>query len=408
MKNFHSPVLFLLALTLFGSCKQNNKNTNMAESNEKQDSVYVVDLKAVDYAFAMPSEFPSGWITFRMENMGEQNHVAMIYESTSDLSIEEIRSKMDSADYDFPRTLVGGPGFHSPNQKSDITIHLEPGNYVMTCFLKTESGKSHFDLGMKRAFRVTENLSGATKPNADTQITLKKYDNSRSKSFAEGQQTVEIIHEDFPLDFHLLEVKDSTTIEKALRYMDVIQDPSPVEWLTGVKQADAGRSTFITYSFSPGEYAWISHEFGLWGVMDRFTIEEGATENRIIKNQEEKNVNKVEIQVVKNDILVNGDIKAGINTFHFLNNAKDEHDIYIVRIKEGENKESFLKWLNLPREKKTYGSWPWRAYPIKLKGEENTATVEVNPGTYLISCNAKSENGKRHHDQGEITEFVVK
>lgn len=340
MHNLKLLIYLLLITTFFTSFSQNNKIES--EVFEKQDSVYVVDLKAVDYAFSMPGEIPSGWITFRMENMGKQNHVAMIYRSKTDLSREELRKKLDSVNFDFIETTVGGPGFHTPGNKSDIAVHLDPGNYVMICGLQAENGKSHYELGMQMPFKVTKNPSGAAKPEADTKITLEKYKSSRTKAFATGEQTVEIVHEGYPMDFHLLRVKDSTTIKKALSYMNGLKDPSPVEWLTGVEQADPGRSTFVTYNFTPGEYAWISHEYGMWGMMERFQIRKGDKNKELPPVKQAPPEKEIKITFGREGLDYPEEIPTGNSRLIIENKQTDEYVFHYFLLKEGKTKEDLI------------------------------------------------------------------
>lgn len=386
-------ILILMAFSI--SCKQNTNNSE-PEAIVKQDSIYVVDLKAMDYAFAMPAEIPSGWITFRMENMGDENHIALIYRSESDLSIEELRSMIDSSNYDFPKTPVGGPGRHSPGQKSDVTVHLEPGNYMMYCTIATESGENHAELGMQTVFRVSEKSSGAIKPDPDTRIILQDYDMRRTETFATGRQIVEIVHDSFPGGFHLFDARDSLSIKSALQQMNGEIGNGQVQWLTGAEPAAPGRSSFISYNFSPGEYAWVSHAY-VWGAMDRFRIEEGDTENRPVNKEEE--ANKIEVSLQENDLKINGKIEKGINIFHLENNRDDKAPVFLVKISGDMNKESFLAWWESTSEGENP---PILGVPALLK-EEAAVTLEMQAGKYLITC---AQKGGPCFTDG-IKEFVV-
>ncbi|MFP8489934.1 hypothetical protein ACKGJO_12670 [Gracilimonas sp. Q87] len=365
----------------------------------------MVDLKALDYAFAMPPEIPSGWITFRMENMGEDNHIATILRSESDLSVEEIQYKISTGNYDFPTSSIGGPGLHSSGQKSDVTLHLEPGNYVMICWVMIEGGKFHADLGMQMVFQVTEASSGATKPKADVNIILDKYDLQRTKTFATGEQTVEIVNRGFPYGLHLFRVQDSLSIEKAELKMDGIIGGEQVEWISGAEPPDSVRSTFVTYSFSPGEYMWTSHAY-VWGVMDRFIIEKGERTNKLIEQEKKSKANKVGVKVEDREIRIDNDIKTGRNTFYYAYKGNDKHLFRLTRIKKEESKKSFLNFYELAPEDRYFGSVPYLGWPVDLS-EEDPITVDIQPGKYLIDCHARSENGEKHRDQGEIAEFVV-
>ena len=378
-------LIYLLSITtFFTSFSQNNKIESGAF--EKPDSIYVVDLKAVDYAFAMPAEIPSGWITFRMENMGDKNHYASIFRSESDLSIEELRSKIDSGIYDFPKSPVGGPGRHSPGHKSDVSIHLEPGNYMMYCTLQTESGKDHDELGMRMAFKVTEEPSGATKPDPDTQIFLQENDMQRTKTFATGKQTVEIKHDGFFYGYHLYRIQDSLTRKRALQQMDGEIGGGKVQWISGAEPAVPGRSTFISYDFAPGEYGFTSHAH-VWGIEDRFQIKEEGKLNSPINQEEQGTANEVEVILEENEIKINGSVERGTNTFFLKNNASGQSQVGLFRLADGENKESFLSWyesgrgVDLP---------PILGTSARLQ-EGNAVTLDIQPGTYLIYCVGKSK-----------------
>lgn len=396
-KLFLFTTALLLISTLFLSCSKTEADTSSSEP-------YIVVLTATDYAFGMPAKIKSGWVTFRMENMGEKDHNAIIKQSTSGLSIGEIRAKLDSGE-SFPMSLVGGPGLQSPDHKSDITINLEPGNYVMFCTVLTKDGEYHADLGMQMAFQVTDKSSGATIPKADTRIILNKYDIRRTKTFAAGKQTVEIVHKGFPYGLHLFHVQDSLSIEKAELQMDGKKGEGQVQWISGAEPSDSARSTFISYSFSPGEYAWTSHAY-VWGVKDRFEVEKGERLNKLIEQEKEGKANMVGINVEDKEIQINNNIQAGRNTFYYINQENDTHLIQIDMLKKGESKKNILDFYELAQEDRYDTSLPWRGWGIRIN-EEDSVTVELQPGKYLITCHARSENGVKHRDQGETAEFVV-
>ncbi len=397
MKN-QKLLIYLLSITAFFTCFSQNSKIE-SEAIGKQDSIYVVDLKAVDYAYAMPAEIPSGWITFRMENMGDKNHYASIFRSESDLSIEELRGKIDSGKYDFPKSPVGGPGLHSPGHKSDVTVHLEPGNYMMYCKLQTESGKDHAELGMRLAFKVTEKPSGASKPDPDTQIFLQENDMQRTKTFATGKQTVEIIHNGFFYGYHLYRIQDSLTRKRALKQMDGEIGDGKVQWISGAEPAVPGRSTFISYDFAPGEYGFTSHAY-VWGIEDRFQIKEGEKLNRPINQEEQGTANEVEVILEENEIKIKGSVERGTNIFLLENNTNGQSQVALIRLADGENKKSFLSW---------YESGRGVDLPPILGGqarlqEGNAVTLDIQPGTYLIFCVG---NSKPCDTGEEMKEFEV-
>jgi hypothetical protein len=73
----------------------------------------------------------------------------------------------------FPElTMVGGPGLVSPGLTSEAMLHLEPGDYVLECYVKTAEGELHMMDGMVRPITVSSTPSPATPPEPDVLVTL--------------------------------------------------------------------------------------------------------------------------------------------------------------------------------------------------------------------------------------------
>ena len=60
----------------------------------------------------------------------------------------------------------------SPKTTSGTTIKLDPGYYIMECYVKMPNGKFHTGMGMAKAIIVTEKNSGFTPPEANINITV--------------------------------------------------------------------------------------------------------------------------------------------------------------------------------------------------------------------------------------------
>jgi hypothetical protein len=51
----------------------------------------VVEITAVDYAFQSPDSIPSGWVTLRMANRGEEHHHFHLYRLPDDRTYGDYR-----------------------------------------------------------------------------------------------------------------------------------------------------------------------------------------------------------------------------------------------------------------------------------------------------------------------------
>ena len=134
---------------------------------------YVVDVVAEDYAFQAPEEIPSGWITFRMANEGEETHfiyltrltggytydsyVTELLPGIADVMARQRAGELTKAEamqafgtaipawYWENASPRGGPGLVAGGGVSQGTVQLEPGLYVMECFMKTPEGRLHWE-----------------------------------------------------------------------------------------------------------------------------------------------------------------------------------------------------------------------------------------------------------------------
>jgi len=148
----------------------------------KDKPIDLVDVTAKDYYFNTQDSILSGWTTFRFINEGHATHFFLLTELPGNADFQNYISDLvpvfDSA-WDTLQTgaskavagavlgsklpgwyanakAIGGTGLIAVDNKEETTIKLELGNYVMECYIKTEEGTFHRDLGMLRPIIVTK------------------------------------------------------------------------------------------------------------------------------------------------------------------------------------------------------------------------------------------------------------
>lgn len=260
----------------------------------------VVELRAVGKKFYGPSEIPSGWTTFKLANSSNMIHFAIIdappdgitAQELSDDVMQPFQDAMDgmnagddeavnAAFAKFPAWIGGlgrrgGPGFLSPGLIGQTTVYLEPGHYVIECYVKSD-GVFHStspgagQLGMLLDLAVTDVPNGAPEPRADAVLTI---DNTglelASGELSAGFNTIQVnFNEQQALpsfvgnDVHVIRVDHPDSIERANAWMDWrdkdgLEDPSPVTFLGGINDLPAGTHGYFTVEFVPGNYAFIA------------------------------------------------------------------------------------------------------------------------------------------------------
>ncbi len=277
------PVLFLV------SCAQ-----------KKKENAYKVEVKTADFAFLAPVNIPSGWITFVLNNVNAKHvHELSISRLPEGIGYQEYMSKFvgpweailkelqddkidvsgissranellpdwaDEVQYITSRGLV------SPGNKAEKTIYLEPGNYVMECWVKTAEGYVHISRGMTLPFTVNNDSAKSTEPEPDEKITVNEnqiltdwHPGTGKHSFAvylQEDSTGLPIHN----NINLIKLNDKTDLAEINRWLDWyhvggLRSPAPAVFLGGLStyHSKVGQKAeyFTVYINEPGKYAWI-------------------------------------------------------------------------------------------------------------------------------------------------------
>jgi hypothetical protein len=243
-------IVFALAAASLMAC-QPADDSQPAEAGsetaaESSSTAHVVEVTALDYAFDAPDEIPSGWTTFRLTNEGKEHHFLLLQQlpdgKTLEEYLEEIGAPFDSVWHELQGGLgkaeagallgqllpgwfasvkqLGGPGLVAPGGVAQTSVKLEPGTYVMECYVKTADGVFHGMLGMARVLTVTGEPSGAPEPEADLAITLSNFEMAIQGDVKAGEQTVAVRfqeHPEFGLgnDVHMVRLEDGTDLDVA-------------------------------------------------------------------------------------------------------------------------------------------------------------------------------------------------
>lgn len=393
----------LLISMLFISCGENEADISSSES-------YVVDVYAAEYAFGMPSEIKSGWVTFRFDNKGKETHVAQIYHLEGDISFDEYRSILSAE----PRqrvpheSVMGGPGLHTTGESSEITIKLEPGSYEILCGLVTEEGEPHAYRGMRKYFVVTDEVGADQPPKPDMRIALDEYRLTIDGELQGGSQTVEIDGHHTDFDLHLVTLEGASTVDEAFDYFSDLRDPTRAKILGGVEE---GHTSYLTLDITPGDYIWSSQEYGHFGMYEKFAISpEGK---QILKGDASGDTEQIDVRVKENAIEAPGELFSGNKKVAFHTDDSQTHQLRFARLKEGFTQEDYLKIMQERQDGVSNNDeWPFKGYlinvdPITADNSESF-TLRLESGNYLLYCAEDDQEGVPHRLSGEMKSISVK
>lgn len=253
-----------------------------------------VTVTARDYTFSLPDPLLSGWTSFQFFNHGEEPHFFILWKLPAGKTIQdyfddivpafvagwkailegatqvEANARIAESFPDwFPRAM-GGIGMVSPGETARTTVRLDPGDYVMECYVRTAEGKFHSELGMIRPLTVKEEATTAGEPAADLELTVANGRIDVAGDPSAGPRTVAARFTEHPPaglgnDVHLVRLDDGADLDAIARWMnwlnrEGLQAPAPARFVGGTQEVPAGATAYFEVDLEPGRYAWIMEQ----------------------------------------------------------------------------------------------------------------------------------------------------
>lgn len=261
---------------------------------------HAFEIIARGLSFEAPATTPAGWTTIRLRNEAPMAHFALVQRlpEGADLSAHQqqvapvFQKGMDllnlgeheaalQAFGDLPAwfhdiVFLGGPGLVSGGEVAETTLLLEPGTYLIECYVKT-GGRFHSynpaptANGMVAQFEVTAPGAATGPPTPAMSIELSGAHGIAVRgNLRAGPQIVQVdfldqtAHENFVgHDLHLAKITAETDLDALLAWMDWrtpsgLETPAPARFIAGTNEMPAGARAYLHLDLEPGRYAWIS------------------------------------------------------------------------------------------------------------------------------------------------------
>lgn len=290
--NALTTFLFLVLLSLY-ACKSEKKEAPITPEPVAKEITIITE----DMEFQMPDTIPSGWNTFIYKNQSAQTHFFLVDKypvgKTSADAKKEVMPVFDrgmglinegKAEEGFAAfgalptwfsevVFVGGSGLISPNHTGQSTFYLQPGPYMVECYVKMSNGMFHSSMGMVKDIYVSDTNSGNEVPTETIKIDLSSTNGIVVKdNISTGTHTFavhyldQIVHENFVgHDVSLAKLDDNadlTHLENWMNWADPkgLIEPAPkgVTFLGGINDMPAGSIGYFTATVSAGRYVLIS------------------------------------------------------------------------------------------------------------------------------------------------------
>jgi hypothetical protein len=219
----------------------------------------IVRVSGMDFSFDAPDVIPAGLTEFRFLNKGPALHHMQIFRLEGGKTVDDLRAAL--ANPGPPPAWVkevGGPNAAAPGLESNATLMLEPGNYVLICFVDI-GGPPHFMKGMLRAMRVAPSTdASAPTPKVDATATLFDYGFKLSSPIQAGTRTIRVLNSGAQHhEIELIQLSPGASAADFLKWVGKMEGPPPGTPLGGVSGLDVGGSQYFTADFAPGNYALV-------------------------------------------------------------------------------------------------------------------------------------------------------
>ena len=149
---------------------------------EERADVAQIAITTHDFSFEAPSSAPGGAVRITVDNQGTEPHqveLVRVRRGADQDGVAAAVLRMDPAALNSLVTYHGGPNAVPPGEQRTTITELEPGRYVMLCFVAAPDGLLHVHKGMVGAIEITEpEASGTTwsPPQAPLEVELDDYD----------------------------------------------------------------------------------------------------------------------------------------------------------------------------------------------------------------------------------------
>jgi hypothetical protein len=214
---------------------------------------YNHEISLADFTITAPDTLPAGWTTFKATNKAQQLHHATLVRLDSAHTVDELVAAMKNPGPPPSwATWLGGP-----QQESEVTVNLVPGNYAWICVIPGTDNVPHFVKGMYKAFTVVAaTTAGPAEPKADVEVALKDYTWTMSTPITAGEHMLKLHTEPGqPHEAVILRVAAGKTSKDVLAWMEKMAGPPPVESVQGISAMQAGEVQYEKMTFTPGHYA---------------------------------------------------------------------------------------------------------------------------------------------------------
>jgi hypothetical protein len=277
MRRALATVVVLTGLLGLAACGGDDENeaggTTAATTAAAESDAGAIEVKGAEYAFLMPEEAEGGVVSFETSNIGKEVHEYALGRLDEGKTLADVMKALEQEQRDPPTWFedVGGVPVLSQGEEITITRDLEPGTYVMLCFLPSPKGVPHVNLGMVKSFELVGD-SGRELPEPDAVIAAKS-GTYEIPAIEAGRQTLELRNADTKeREFFLVSFKPGKTLQDIDAWGEGgFKGPAPGTFHGAMQTIPPGTSVFLEIDLKPGVEYTLSDTSGKRPITGTFT-----------------------------------------------------------------------------------------------------------------------------------------
>jgi uncharacterized cupredoxin-like copper-binding protein len=224
-----------------------------------------IDVTAVDFGFETDlTTIEAGLVEVAIANEGAEDHQAMIVRFRDGATFADM-AEAAAGDPTGASALgfvegFGGPNGAAPGESATSRQVLEPGEYLLACFIPSPDGVPHAAKGMVRPFTVTEASTATEAPEleaGDAEVELVDFGFESSGSLPAGG-TLRVTNageQDHELAMYRLE--GDATVADVVRFESSRDGTPPGRSVNGLGLVRVGASATLPLPTAPGRYALV-------------------------------------------------------------------------------------------------------------------------------------------------------
>lgn len=209
-------------------------STKPAASATGQTFGTLYSFTTQDYSFAGPDTIQAGLVTLQLSNSGKEPHHMQLLKFNTNATPDQVTTALTSGNPDAVFQFVsadGGVGAIDPSGNAQIVANVQPGQYMIVCFIAGPDGVPHVAKGMYKLLTVgaaaAASASAAGTPQASSTVTLKDFTFDAPDTLPAGRAIIKVdnsgpqIHE-----MNILKLGSGKTVQDALNFFKATTPPA--------------------------------------------------------------------------------------------------------------------------------------------------------------------------------------